>query len=228
MIDAYYRFKNQRISMHLPSALRTEYKYFPFIKKPVFVSSSRLRKGENAKLSGIAGYLDLLSGVSCRKCCSGCYALKAERLYPDVYNHRLANYLLAKYHQGYFLSTLARDLDSLSDGSIVRLHSAGDFFSLKYTKGLFSLVKTRQRIKFYAYSKRPYPFQLDQPSNLSLIDSRKPFNGRNYTKDPAALERAQREGYFLCPATAGDQVKCNAGCSACFDSSRPKVIFKEH
>ena len=176
--------ENVRRSIHLPSETRTIGTHFPGYRLPVFISPNRLRKGKNSKLQHIDGYLDLPAGISCPTKCPDCYAMKAERLYPDSYNHRLVNYFLARDSLPYFLESLFADLAWLGDGSVIRIHSSGDFFSLSYAKGVYQTISKFPDIRFFAFTKSPWAWVPKLPKNLNLIDSTKPFNGLNYTDRP--------------------------------------------
>ncbi len=223
-------FRDQRRSMFLPSAARTIPFYFPSTPRAVFLSRERLRKGENKKLAHLSGYLDMPSGVTCAKRCKGCYAEKAERLYPEVWNHRLGNYLLARYKPSFFFQSLCLDLNGLEAGSVVRIHSAGDFFSRTYVRSIFDVVGRFPLLRFFAFTKNTHALlRQGRPTNLNLIDSTNPFDGQNYTKDLDKLERAILDGHKLCHASlSSSTVTCGNGCTYCFVPGNNRVVFKEH
>ena len=219
-----------KASWNKPSDHRTKPFFFPFQDQPVFLSSDRLKKNGNRKLHDI-WVLDMPSGVTCTRFCKGCYARKAERLYPDTYNHRIANFMLSHYQPDTFdnlLDTQLNEIEHTEKDPIVRIHSAGDFYSLSYYQRIAAVVRNHRKTRFFAFSKSSWVFSRKAPTNLSLIDSRSPFNGKNYTSDTLKLELAQKQGYHLCKASLGTGLKCNLDCQYCFTTSKPQVVFKEH
>ena len=221
---------NVRRSISLPSEERTDRHYFPYVRDAVYLSRERLRTGGNRKLHNV-WTLDLPAGLTCARDCAGCYAQKAERLYPDVFNHRMANFLLALYKRDLFHRQLDDQLANIKAreaNPVVRIHSSGDFFSRSYTRDIFRLAGMNLGIRFFAFSKSPWAFQEARPWNFSLIDSRLPFKGKNYTSDVSRLNKAMLEGYHLCPASLGNGQKCNLDCTYCFTADNHRVVFKEH
>lgn len=158
----------------------------------------------NTKLKGLQRRLgrkvyqfDLLSGHSCpfakncfakveivkgrRKVIDGpdmqfrCYSASQEALFKFTYAARKYNFDLLKQRliKGTSLSALL--LASLpKDAGIIRIHSAGDFFHIRYFDAWIEVAKARPNTLFYAYTKA-LPFwvkRLDSiPSNLLLTAS---------------------------------------------------------
>ena len=103
-------------------------------------------------------------------CASKCYAVKAERLYPQVLPARKHNLKLS----------LSPDFVSLMIGTIakyqkkikqIRIHEAGDFYSQAYLDSWFLIAKEFPGIVFYAYTKSFHLEFSAKPSNFVLIAS---------------------------------------------------------
>lgn len=140
--------------------------------------------------------LDLLSGWSCpfAKLCKSkavktaegfriqdgpdtqfrCYSASQEAQYPNVYNPRKRNFEVIK-SAGTQEKIVRIILDSLpKDVGILRIHSAGDFFSRSYFEAMLEVVRKRPDILFYGYTKAIgyWVKNIDKiPSNLILTAS---------------------------------------------------------
>ena len=119
--------------------------------------------------------LDLLSGYSCpsaKKCLSKavvqdngkrkikdgkdtefrCFSASQEVQYTNVYNSRKHNFdLLRKKNHGEMVSLINGSLPE--NAGIVRIHVAGDFFSLPYMHAWYEVAMLNPNVLFYAYTK---------------------------------------------------------------------------
>lgn len=137
-----------------------------------------ITKGEK-KLEGINVY-GQLSGLTCPgkdECFNWCYALSGQTTMgkcPTRYAHNLG---LAESSE--FVPKTSRDIAGLSDGSIIRIHMLGDFYSASYAKKWAEIIKTNKNKKFYAYTKCfyiPEVAALGDLPNMKLIRS---FGGKH-------------------------------------------------
>ena len=80
-----------------------------------------------------------------------CYAVKAELIYPAVYNLHKANY--ARTKRATFVSRAIREIQK-SGATIVRIHSAGDFYDYTYFQKWVEIAKALPHIKFFGYTKQ--------------------------------------------------------------------------
>ena len=119
--------------------------------------------------------LDLLSGYSCpyaEKCLSKavqlptgkrkirdgkktefrCFSASQEVQYTNVYNSRKHNFdLLRKKNHAEMVSLINGSLPE--NAGIVRIHVAGDFFSLPYMHAWYEVAMLNPNVLFYAYTK---------------------------------------------------------------------------
>jgi len=119
--------------------------------------------------------LDLLSGYSCpyaEKCLSKavvqdngkrkikdgkhtefrCFSASQEVQYTNVYNSRKHNFdLLRKANHEEMVKLINGSLPS--NAGIVRIHVAGDFFSLPYMHAWYTVAMLNPSVLFYAYTK---------------------------------------------------------------------------
>ncbi len=119
--------------------------------------------------------LDLLSGYSCpyaEKCLSKatvqkngkrkikdgkhtefrCFSASQEVQYTNVYNSRKHNFdLLRKQNHEEMVKLINSSLPS--NAGIVRIHVAGDFFSLPYMHAWYMVAALNPNVLFYAYTK---------------------------------------------------------------------------
>ena len=119
--------------------------------------------------------LDLLSGYSCpsaKKCLSKavvqdngkrkikdgkdtefrCFSASQEVQYTNVYNSRKHNFdLLRKKNHAEMVSLINGSLPE--NAGIVRIHVAGDFFSLPYMHAWYEVAMLNPSVLFYAYTK---------------------------------------------------------------------------
>jgi hypothetical protein len=196
-------------------------------------NTKRLVKG-NTKLHNILIF-DLTAGKdgSCKSTCSKCYAIKAEVQYSNCRLFRAVNLELAKNHL-VELETILIDQLSRAKTKMVRIHSAGDFFSQKYVDMWSRIVKAFPDMKFYAYTKNENDFDfsgIKKNQNFNLLNSFAEIDGEkvlNYG-DKEHVEKLVDSGYFLCPATVKEKtkdIKCGLNCKYCM--SNDKVCFNIH
>lgn len=149
----------------------------------------KLRKLEK-KLGKTVSEFSLLSGHSCpfaSKCLSmvisgkirdgkntefRCYSASQEALYPNVFKTRRANLDEVKGKSEDELYDLISSCVPKSE--VIRMHVAGDFFSLSYMKAWVRVAKDNKDKIFYGYTKA-IPFWLklrkNMPKNFILTAS---------------------------------------------------------
>ena len=184
----------------------------------------------NSKISKTCGIFDLPTSV-CFHNCAGCYAKKAERIYPRVRTFRQRNLDNYNNNPTYWLIQIARDISQAKNKiKTFRIHSSGDFFSNEYIMHWATIVKTFPNIRFYAYTKNQSVLDftpLTELKNFNLINSITPDGGFNFGKQER-LDTLVEQGYTICPDTIADNGKgfCMGGCTICL--SNKKVAFKQH
>ena len=131
------------------------------------------------------------------KQCKGCYALKAEKLYPSVLPCRMRH--LKETQSITFVTDLVQEIIK-SKKTKVRIHESGDMYSQKYLDRWAAIAMALPNVRFYLFTKKE---QLDWSAydalpNTNRIHSVAPDGGLNYGN----MERVQElkaMGYHVCP-----------------------------
>lgn len=184
---------------------------------------------------------DLPTGLTCKKspaCSKYCYAKSAEWRFPAVRRLRTRNYMAS---QG---ASFVHDvIDKLykREKKVVRVHSAGDFYSEDYAMKWFGIAQRLQNFTFYAYTKRDdifgqKGFLRRKPENFKLIHSLDRVRRTHIELKDANCEalHAIDNGYDKvsivvdprfgnCPAIKDSEKKCQVHCSKCSDKTT-KII----
>jgi hypothetical protein len=186
----------------------------------------------NKKLAKNITTFNLPAIKSCpnsKDCAKFCYAKKAERIYPSARISRERNFRLAKEN----LQLLkAKILKNLRKGDIVRIHESGDFFSQEYLDMWYEVMKERQDVMFYAYTKTEAMWDFSKVKaleNFSLVPSI--IAGKiNFGPEHEINIRAEELGLPVCPCKKGNDVKCGIDCKMCMDKNiGPNgVLFVQH
>jgi sulfatase maturation enzyme AslB (radical SAM superfamily) len=197
------------------------------------INFKRMARG-NSKLHQIFIF-DTLAGTNgtCGFDCPGCYAKKAQVQYFNTDLYRELNTMLATKHLNLLALLIRKQLTSSRNIRTVRIHSSGDFHTQDYIDMWGNIIKEFKDFKFYAYTKKLDKFDFSgllSQDNFNLLDSFAEIEGRtvlNYgNKDH--IEKLVSNGYFLCPATSGNDAnfKCNLQCKYCITQN--KVCFNQH
>lgn len=160
----------------------------------------------NAKLDPSVLMFDIPAVISCGNCkdCAGpCYAMKAQKQYPDVFNRRALNlHLAVNYPQQ--LESLICDQLSRSNKRYVRLHSSGDFFAQSYVDMRARIAAAFPEKRFYFYTKMDCEGSgLDFTRFLSLRNVNRVMSvlpdGRINFGDWEYVQSLVAAGWKLCP-----------------------------
>ena len=171
----------------------------------------------NNKLDKSIGIWNLpASQEVCGRVCKGCYAMKAQRMYPSVLPSREAKLERSKdtlqFARNMYQSIVKLGLDK------VRIHESGDFYSQEYVDNWAWIASSLPNVVFLAYTKRMNDFdftKLRDLPNVIIVNSL--FGKRlNYGK----LEK-KPENAFLCPA-----MKCGTDCNHCYDLKNKDSLEK--
>lgn len=168
---------------------------------------------------------DLPTSV-CGITCDKCYAKKAEVRFPNVLKKRNANYE-STWHP-WFNAMVGEDIQK-SKINTVRIHSSGDFYSQNYISKWVNIIRNKPNKMFYAYTKKKHIFnftEMESLPNMNLIDSLTPL-GVNYGNAEYCKQLVDI-GYFLCPCSKENKIKCQVECSHCSIKGNDKVAFLQH
>lgn len=187
----------------------------------VYFSNGNTKLDKACKVFSLPTYVCYGKGKQCK----GCYARKAEYLYPPALPSRERNFK-ASLNTEQFIEDVTSVL-SRTKKTIVRVHESGDFYSQPYLNAWFEIAKRFPHISFYAYTKKMHILDFSkimELPNVNIINSMTPI-GSNYG-DMDKLEKLKDLGYFICPCGIDKDVKCMKTCFECLKKS--KVCFLHH
>lgn len=145
-------------------------------------------------------------------CGAKCYALKAERIYPQVLPARQANFEETRRpaFRDHMEETIRKHAHKIKR---VRVHESGDFYNQAYLQDWFFIAQRFPGITFYAYTKS-FHLNFDaKPGNFVLIASFDKSTG------PAALANyyARKEAFSNTFTIVGKDEKANCvqDCTVC-------------
>ena len=131
-----------------------------------------------------------------------CYAMKAERCYPQVLPYRRAQ---EEYWDNHTSAEIARDLGDIINNKkhridYIRFSEAGDFKTQRDVTKLKGIARRINNLKFYGYTARRDLTYRSIPSNMIVNGS-----GFNVSNSFTAVERILEE-HTSCP---GNCRECN-------------------
>ena len=145
----------------------------------------------------------------CGRVCPGCYAAKAQRIFPQVLPSRMRKLEISELEE--FPSLIIKELTGTKKPfKYVRIHESGDFNSQSYIDKWTTIAKSFPQYIFYAYTKRLLDFDFTNFKalpNVVLINSLH-FNRINYGKPGT-----EPPGAFICPASKS--TRCGIECTYC-------------
>lgn len=80
-----------------------------------------------------------------------CYAVKAEVQYPDVYNKRANNRIMADSPS--FVDNMIQEIQE-GKFKVIRIHSSGDFYNYSYFQKWIQVIEALPDVTFFAYTKQ--------------------------------------------------------------------------
>lgn len=163
------------------------------------------------------------SEFTCSQDCPGCYAKKAQRLYPHVLPCRVRNWEASK--QENFTENMIKCITK-TGCKVVRIHESGDFYSQEYADKWDLVAKAMPHIKFYGYTRENVTFT---SSNINMVSSWLPGGENNYGNKEHVIAMAKKYSAKICPATTPKGKKnviCGKNCKAC--QTAKYVVFYQH
>lgn len=207
--------------------------------------SPQLLRTGNKKLGSNVAIWDLPSIITCKYQCKDCYALKAERLYRNTRIARAFHYEIIKQalednnKKQYLIDYINVELSHhklLYKNPIVRIHSAGDFYSTEYFNLWLNIITMNYDIQFYTYTKVFDSEFIDkinkQYGNFnivkSLIDDKYiNYGSLEYLEDVTKVLEAEHKEYFVCTYGSEDNhLQCMGNCTRCLSCSN--ILFRKH
>lgn len=169
------------------------------------------------------------SCLNCSSCKSTCYSVRAQQRFPNTRNWRAENYELARNDRSHLYGLLCSQLNTIGQkqNQVVRIHSSGDFFEQSYIDMWRTTIARYPAINFYAYTKVNEILDftsIEQLQNFNLIPSF--IDGHlNYGSLEYIKRLEKNYGAFICPATVGENIKCNRECSYCTTEKKPVFLI---
>ena len=139
-------------------------------------------------------------------CEASCYALKAERQYPNVLPARKKNLKLTV--RADFVPMMAREIQR-KNPKIFRIHESGDFYSKTYFLKWREIAELCPDTQFFAFTKVFSLFRFKLPDNFVLVASVFPDEKRKAPKN-APTFTAVLKGDSI-PA----EIQCEGSCDTC-------------
>ena len=109
-------------------------------------------------------------------CASFCYARNGTYLFSNVRGRHVANleYILED-PQGWYEQMLGEVQNPRKKGKFIRIHDAGDFFSVEYLRLWLEIARQTPEVTFYCYTKEVAMFKSevepDCPANFKYLYS---------------------------------------------------------
>ena len=166
---------------------------------------------------------------ACPHCKAACYAIKAEKAYPDCLPSREKHFKDSLSTD--FVYNMACTILKIASGTnkqqiIVRIHESGDFYNKAYAEkwlSIMDLCKVDSRIKFIAYTKSfPYFDGVTLPKNFAFRAS-----VWDDTK-PQFLEMINRNGWNIYTAVEKFQKGDNFTRCRCSDCATCKKCWQNY
>ncbi|MFA5879913.1 MAG: hypothetical protein WC860_07035 [Candidatus Margulisiibacteriota bacterium] len=170
-----------------------------------------------------------LATVFCKK---SCYALKAERLYPQVKISRLNNFNQSK--NDYFVNDMIDIIKAIQDKKTVkyfRIHESGDFYNNLYWHKWVTIAQNFPDIVFYAYTKSFFIDASLKPKNFILLASIDTTSEERFLKLYEVQKQFFDKTFTIIPKN--QKAVCGQDCSTCnlcftFDNSVKNITVNLH
>ena len=148
----------------------------------LFTQNSDLKKGGIYGWTLPAHWVTLTNGKKFNTCpkadvCAGfCYAKNGTYLFKNVRKSHIEKLELVLFNRDKWVSMMNEELCKKKyEGKYIRIHDAGDFFSIDYALDWIGIAKSNPQCTFYAYTKEVGMFKdalADKmPENFILIFS---------------------------------------------------------
>jgi len=203
---------------------------FDYKGQTMYINAKRLSEGNSKLVNMLIFSLPAVqSCLNSSTCAKSCYAMKAQRMYPNTEVSRSTNLYLYQHHRTELFDLIVAQI-SKTKKTTVRIHESGDFVSQEYVNFWLDIVAMFPNVKFYAYTK------VDKFFDFSKIESLENFNlirsfveGKlNYGSVDYCNDLNDKYDTFICPASASKKstIKCGRECVYCI--TKDNVCFPVH
>lgn len=199
------------------------------IKTPLGASCELLKKG-NTK-TGAAVRTWSMNQTTCPCLCRGCYANYGCYQFANVKKALATNTELAKNHLDFLESCLIAQCETLEDGTEIRIHAVGDFFSYGYLMMWHRIAERFPKLIFWTYTKvQAFETAFDDLPNANIVKSVVEGFGFNFGKCKYIVDMYNAlinagERVHICRCGVDDSQHCH-NCASC--SKYKYVLFVEH
>lgn len=200
----------------------------------------------NRKLGASILHFDLPAGpeASCpgasTYCAAVCYARKGHYTFPSVQGKYAANLDMWRNDPTGLERALTAELGKLAAGTVIRLHTSGDFLSAAYVDMWARLAIMHPALTFYAYTRswriasiRQALESLRELPNFTVwasTDPTMPPAPANWPTTRIVPSWEDAPAMAHCPEQTGRRASC-ADCGLCFNRnlrSNARLAFKLH
>lgn len=197
------------------------------IATPCGMSRELLRKG-NKKI-GKNVFQWSMTTETCVCKCKDCYGEKGCYCFPSVKKTLAMNTDIATSHLEFFKNAIMAQCATFKDGTEIRIHVVGDFFSKAYVNAWREIIAMYPNLVFWTYTKTKYVNAFDDLPNANIVKSL--VNGKlNFGKCAHVLalyDELTKAGksVHICKCGVDENQHCE-GCHKC--SISEYVLFLEH
>lgn len=170
-----------------------------------------------------------MNTTTCAVHCEGCYGERGCYNFSGVKRSLANNTELARNFPDFTERALIAQLETMPDGTEIRIHAVGDFFSLEYVQMWQRIVERFNNLVFWTYTKTEYADAFDGFANANIVKSiaHGKLNFGHCDHVMALYEELQTAGesVHICKCGVDPEQHC-AGCHKC--SISDYVLFLEH
>jgi len=167
-----------------------------------------------------------------RWCKRNCYACKGQYVFPSV--QEAMAWRTLETLGSHFVSSMVAECKRLRN-KVVRVHSAGDFYSVEYLQKWIDIAKACPEVTFFTYTRTwhipsflPKLQEFASLPNVTLWFSVDPSDKHVPEWDNIArIEGSIGAGEVSCKKQLTEGESCKT-CEMCFDGSHNDVVFHVH
>lgn len=199
------------------------------ITTPLGVMNELLKVG-NSK-TGKAVRTWSMNQTTCPCHCENCYANFGCYNFPSVKKSLAMNTELATKHLDFLKRALMAQCETFKDGTEIRIHAVGDFFSYEYLTMWHDIAKAFPNLVFWTYTKvKAFETAFDDLPNANIVKSLIPEFGFNFGHCGYVIDMYHyliNKGVkvHICRCGIDENQHCH-NCASC--SKYEYVLFVEH
>ena len=172
-----------------------------------------------------------MNQTTCPCHCPGCYGDSGCYNFSNVKESLANNTEIARNHLEFLERALRAQLETFADGTEIRIHALGDFFSAEYLNMWRRIVRDYPKHIFWTYTKvQAFENAFNEYPNANIVKSIVKGFGFNfghcdYVIDMYKALQAAGANVHICRCGIDENQHC-AGCHKCSESEY--VLFVEH